>query len=122
MFFAVYENGAIDMKLSFEMLHKSGKILFYAQSQVVGSCKYYRLLNSKCESTPLALNGCKVHRIIQYDNHGELYVVLEVELSNGDVECVEVYRQYGFYFPPLTMVASVFRTIHRFGYDAYRGR
>ena len=122
MFFAVYENGAIEMKLSFEMLHKSDYILFYAKSQVVGSCKYYHLLNSKCEFSPLTLNGCKIYGIIQHDNHGKLYVELEVESPNRGVEKVEVYRQSGFYFPPLAVVASVIRAINRLGYDVYCGR
>ena len=110
------------MKHSFEMLHKSGKILFFAQSQVATPHIYYNLINSKCELTPLALNGCKIHRIIQYKNQGEMCVELEVESPDRGIEKVEVYRQSGFYISPITVVASVIRTIDLLGYDRYCGR
>ncbi len=112
MFYAVYENGAIDMKPTFEMLHKSEYTLFYARLHIVGSCKYYYLLNSKCETTPLQLNGCKLHSIIQRNECGFLYVEMEVERPRGEIEIVEIYRQKYFYFSPLTIAASVIRTMH----------
>ena len=122
MFLAVYENGAIDMKHSFEMLHKSGKILFFAQSQVATPHIYYNLINSKCELTPLELHGCKIHRIIQYKNQEEICVELEVESPNRGIEKVGIYRQPEFYINPLTVVVSVIRTIDLIGYDRYCGR
>ena len=122
MFLAVCENGVVDMKPSFERLYKSEKILFFAQAQVAAPHIYYNLINSKCELTPLALNGCKIHRIIQYKNQGEMCVELEVESPDRGIEKVEVYRQSGFYISPITVVASIIGTINQLGYDRYCGR
>ena len=47
MFYAVYTNGAVDMKPTFELLHHSSEdILFFAECSTDSSCRYYRFLNS----------------------------------------------------------------------------
>ena len=111
MFYAVYENGAIEMKFSFEELHKSEHILFYVKSHIDQSYKYYSLLNAKCETEPLALNGGKLYGIIQRDNCGRYSLEFDIETPSKGIERVEVYRQEGFYFPPLYIASLIIRNI-----------
>ena len=116
MFYAVYTNGAIDMKLTFEMLHHSSEhILFFAKCHTDASCRYYLFLNSKGETTPLIVNGGKLISAIYNFSATSPTIELEVELPSREVERVEIYRQDNFYLPPLSIVAAAIRSINKLG-------
>ena len=116
MFYAVYTNGAIDMKPTFEMLHHSSEhILFFAKCHTDASCRYYLFLNSKGETTPLIVNGGKLISAIYNFSAPPPTIELEVELPSREVERVEIYRQDNFYLPPLSIVAAAIRSINKLG-------
>ena len=111
MFHAVYENGARDTKILFEEIYKSEHILFYAKSHMGTSYKYYHLLNSDGEISPLILKECKLHGILQRDNNGKYSLEFDIEIPGKGVERVEMYRQEDFRFPPLYVAASIICTM-----------
>ena len=116
MFYAVYTNGAIDMKPTFEMLHHSSEhILFFAKCHTDASYRYYLFLNSKGETTPLIVNGSKLISAIYNFSATPPTIALEVELPSREVERVEIYRQDNFYLPPLSIVAAAIRSINKLG-------
>ena len=79
MFYAVYTNGATDMKPTFEMLHHSSEyILFFAKCHTDASCRHYYFLNSKGEIEPLTINGGKLISAI-YNFSTPPTIELEVE-------------------------------------------
>ena len=122
MFYAVYTNGAVDMKPTFELLHHSSEdILFFAECHSDTSCRYYHFLNSQGETTLLTLNGCKLLSTIYKFSDTNPSIELEVERPSRGVERVEVYRQEGFYSPPLSIVASIIRDINKVGFDEWVG-
>ena len=116
MYCAVYTNGAIDMKPTFEMLHHSSKyILFFVRITECISCRYYHLLNVKGEISPLELNGCKLISIIYKHSTTPPVIALELELPDRGVEIIDVYEYPGFYFPPLSISASLIKHINQIG-------
>ena len=116
MYCAVYTNGAMDMKPTFEMLHHSSKyILFFVSITDCISCRYYHLLNIKGEISPLELNGCKLISIIEKHSTTSPVIAFEIELPDRGVEIVDVYEQQGFYFPPLSISASLIKHINEIG-------
>ena len=116
MFYAVYTNGATDMKPTFEMLHHSSEhILFFAKSHTDASCRHYLFLNPKGEIAPLIVNGGKLISAIYNFSAPPPTIELEVELPSREVERVEIYRQGNFYLPPLSIVASAIRSINKLG-------
>ena len=116
MYCAVYTNGAMDMKPTFEMLHHSSKyILFFVRITNFMSCRYYHLLNIKGEISPLELNGCKLISIIEKHSTTSPVIAFEIELPDRGVEIVDVYEQQGFYFPPLSISASLIKHINEIG-------
>ncbi len=116
MYCAVYTNGAIDMKPTFEKLHHSSKyILFFVRITDCISCIYYHLLNIKGEISPLELNGCKLISIIEKHSTTSPIIAFEIELPDRGVEIVDVYEQQGFYFPPLSISASLIKHINEIG-------
>jgi hypothetical protein len=116
MFYAVYTNGATDMKPTFEMLHHSSEhILFFAKSHTDASCRHYLFLNSKGEIAPLIVNGGKLISIIYNFSAPSPTIELEVEQPNRGVERVEIYREDNFYFSPLSIVAAAIRSINKLG-------
>ena len=107
------------MKLSFEMLHKSGDILFFAKSYLYGDNKYYFPINSKGEITPLALNGCMLRCFIQYYNGGDIYVEFEFDSPDRGIERVKLYRHTDPFISPLKAIISIIKEIDRLGYSAF---
>ena len=115
MFYAVYINGATEMKPTFEMLHhRSEHILFFAKSHTDASCRHYLFLNSKGETAPLTVNGGKLISAI-YNFSTPSTIVLEIEQTSRGVERVEIYRQENFYLSPLSIVAAAIRSINLLG-------
>ena len=122
MFYAVYTNGAIDMKQTFEMLHHSSEhILFFAKCHTDTSCRYYLFLNSKGETAPLIVNGCKLISVIYNFSATPSTIALDIEQPNQGVERVEIYKQDKFYLSPLSIVAAVIGNIGKIGFDEWRG-
>ena len=116
MYCAVYTNGAMDMKPTFEMLHHSSKyILFFVRITNCISCRYYHLLNTKGEISPLELNGCKLISIIEKHSTTSPVIAFEIDLPDRGVEIVDVYEQQGFRFPPLSISASLIKHINEMG-------
>ena len=116
MYCAVYTNGAMDMKPTFEMLHHSSKyILFFVRITDCISCRYYHLLNVKGEISPLELNGCKLISIIYKHSTTPPVIAFELELPDRGVEIVDVYEYPGFHFPPLSISASLIKYINQIG-------
>ena len=116
MFYAVYTNGATEMKPTFEMLHHSSEhILFFAKCHTDASCRYYYFLNSKGEIAPLIVNGGKLISIIYNFSATTPTIELEVEQPGREVERVEIYRQDNFDLPPLSIVAAAIRSINELG-------
>ena len=115
MFYAVYINGATEMKPTFEMLHHSSEhILFFAKCHTDASCRHYLFLNSKGETAPLTVNGGKLISAI-YNFSTPSTIVLEIEQTSRGVERVEIYRQENFYLSPLSIVAAAIRSINLLG-------
>lgn len=122
MFYAVYTNGVIDMKLTFEMLHHSSKhILFFAECHDDTSCRRYHFLNSHGESTYLTVNGGKLISIIYKNSITPRIIAFEIESPDRGVEIVDLYEEQGFYFPPLTISASLIRHLNEVGLRAFLG-
>ncbi|MBR6655296.1 MAG: hypothetical protein IKL20_01655 [Alistipes sp.] len=123
MFYAVYRNGAIEMKPTFEMLHHSSEhIILFAKCHTYTSCKHYRFLNQQGETTILTLNGCKLLSVIYNISTPTPSIELEVERPSRGVERVEAYRQDGFYIPPLSIIAFVIDKINRVGFDEWAAK
>ena len=117
MFYAVYTNGATEMKPTFEMLHhRSEHILFFAKCHTDASCRYYLFLNSKGETAPLIVNGGKLISAIYNFSATPPTIALEVEQPSRGVERVEIYRQENFHLSPLSIVAAAIRSINQFGF------
>ena len=116
MYFAVYTNGAMIMQPTFEKLrHNTQDVLFYVRLYVLESCKYYYLLNSKGEICPLELNGGRLISIIYKHSTTPPVIAFEFELPDRGVEIVDVYEYPGFYFPPLSISASLIKYINQIG-------
>ncbi len=116
MFYAVYTNGATEMKPTFEMLHHSSEhILFFAKCHTDASCRYYLFLNSKGEIAPLIVNGGKLISIIYNFSAPPPTIELKVELPSREVERVEIYRQDNFDLPSLSIIATAIRSINQLG-------
>ena len=116
MFYAVYTNGATEMKPTFEMLHHSSEhILFFAKCHTDASCRYYYFLNPKGEIAPLIVNGGKLISIIYNFSAPPPTIELKVELPSREVERVEIYRQDNFDLPPLSIIAAAIRSINKLG-------
>jgi len=122
MYCAVYTNGAMDMKMTFEMLHHSSKyILFFVRITNGISCRYYHLLNAKGEISPLELNGCKLISIIDKLSATPPVIAFEIETPDRGVEIVDVYVQKGFLFPPLSISATFIKHINKVGIKEFLG-
>ena len=116
MFYAVYTNGATEMKPTFEMLHHSSEhILFFAKCHTDASCRYYYFLNPKGEIAPLIVKGGKLISAIYNFSATTPTIELEVEQPSREVERVEIYRQDNFDLPPLSIVAAAIRSINKLG-------
>ena len=116
MFYAVYTNGATEMKPTFEMLHhRSEHILFFAKCHTYASCRHYLFLNSKGETAPLIVNGGKLTSAIYNFSATPPTIALEVEQPSRGVERVEIYRQENIYLSPLSIVAAAIRSINKLG-------
>ena len=116
MYFAVYTNGTMIMQPTFEKLrHNTQDVLFYVRLYVLESCKYYYLLNSKGEICPLELNGGRLISIIYKHSTTPPVIAFELELPERGVEIVDVYEYPGFYFPPLSISASLIKYINQIG-------
>ena len=122
MFYAVYTNGAVDMKPTFELLHHSSEdILFFAECSTDSSCKYYHFLHSKGESTYLTLNGGKLISIIYKHSTTPRIIAFEIESQDRGVEIIDLYEERGSYSPPLTISASLIRHLNKVGLRAFLG-
>lgn len=122
MYCAVYTNGAMDMKPTFEMLHHSSKyILFFVRITNCISCRYYHLLNIKGEIYPLEFNGGKLISIIYKHSTTPAVIAFELELPGRDVEIIDVYEYPGFYFSPLSISASLIKHLNKVGLKAFLG-
>ena len=121
MFYAVHENGMVDMKLEFDRLHKSGNILFFAEDFDYGSYyRYYLFIDINLQRVQLALNGCKLNCIVRHFEDNIPCVEFEIESPNYGIERVEVYRQHPLFPFHLSRTADIISTINKFGYEAYR--
>ena len=122
MFFAVYTNGGMIMQPTFERLrHNTDNVLFYARLYTVKPCTYYYLLNSKGEICPLELNGGKLISIIYKHSETSPIIEFELELPERGVEIIEVYRQQGFRFAPLSISASLIKHLNMVGLKNFLG-
>ena len=122
MYCAVYTNGAMDMKPTFEMLHHSSEyILFFVRITSCISCRYYHLLNIKGEMSPLELNGCKLISIIYKHSTTPPVIAFELELPDRGVEIIDIYDYPNFYFPPLSISASLIKNINEIGIKDFLG-
>ena len=118
MFFAVYTNGGMIMQPTFERLrHNTENVLFYARLYTVKPCTYYYLLNSKGEICPLELNGGKLISII----YKHSIIAFKLESPDRGVEVIDIYKQQGFYFPPLSISASLIKHLNKVGLKAFLG-
>ena len=122
MFVAVYTNGCMIMQPTFDKLrHNTENVLFYVKLYMLESCKYYYLLNSKGEICPLELNGGKLISIIYKHATTPPIIAFEIESPDRGVEIIDVYEEGGFYFPPLTISASLIRHLNEVGLRAFLG-
>lgn len=121
MFYAVHENGMVDMKLEFERLHKSGNILFFAEDFDYGSYyMYYFFIDINLKRVQLTLNGCKLNCIIRHFEDNIPCIEFEIESPNYGIERVEVYREHPLFSFYLSRTAHIIGIINKFGYEAYR--
>ena len=118
LYFAVYTNGTMVMQPTFEKLrHNTQNVLFYVRCDTSESCKYYHLLNSKGEICPLELNGGKLISIICKHS------IIAFKLASPDrgIEVIDIYEQQGFYFPPLSISASLIKHLNKVGLKSLLG-
>ena len=121
MFYAIHENGIVDMKLEFERLHKSGNILFFAEDHDDDAYyKSYFFIDINRQRVQLTLNGCKLNRIIRHFEGAIPCLEFEIESPNHGIERVEVYKQHPLFSFYLSHIAHIIGTINKFGYEAYR--
>ena len=122
MFFAVYTNGCMIMQPTFkELRHNPEGVLFYARLYMSESCKYYYLLNSKGEICPLELNGGKLISIRYKCTDTSAIIAFELESPDRGVEIIDLYKQQSFYFPPLSVSASLIKHLNKVGLKAFLG-
>ena len=119
MFYAVYENGAVVSRTSFEMLPQTEDILFYAKSEEVLSHTYYHILNTEGKINPLQLNKCKLIGIIQNNYNGYHCAILEFEIPKKGVEKLEIGKYEWEAEQPLSVTASIVDKINHCGYYLY---
>ena len=116
MYWAVYTNGTMIMQPTFEkLLHNTNNVLFYVKLYVSESCKHYYLLNSKGEICPLEFNDGKLISIIYKHSTIPAVIAFELELPDRGVEIIDVYDYPNFYFPPLSISASLIKNINEIG-------
>jgi len=122
MFVAVYTNGCLIMQPTFEKLrHNTENVLFYVKLCILESCRYHYLLNPKGEICPLELNGGKLISIIYKHSATPPIIAFELESPDRGVEIVDIYEQQGFYFPPLSISASLIKHLNKVGLKAFLG-
>ena len=123
MFVAVYTNGCMIMQPTFDKLrHNTQNVLFYVKLYMLKSCKYYYLLNSKGEICPLELNGGKLISIVYKHSATPPTIAFELKSPDRGVEIVDIiYEQQGFYFPPLSISASLIKHLNKVGLKAFLG-
>ena len=122
MFVAVYTNGCMIMQPTFDKLrHNTQDVLFYVKLHMLESCKYYYLLNPKGEICPLELNGGKLISIIYKHSTTPRIIAFEIESPDRGVEIIDLYKESGFYFPPLTISAYLIRHLNEIGLRAFLG-
>ena len=122
MFVAVYTNGCLIMQPTFYKLrHNTENVLFYVKLCIWESCRYHYLLNSKGEICPLELNGGKLISIIYKHSATPPIIAFELESPDRGVEIVDIYEQQGFYFPPLSISASLIKHLNKVGLKAFLG-
>ena len=122
MYCAVYTNGTMVIQPTFDKLrHNTNNVLFYVRQCMSESCKYHYLLNSKGEICPLELNGGRLISIIEKHSTTSPVIAFEIELPDRGVEIVDVYEQQGFYFPPLSISASLIKHLNKVGLNAFLG-
>ncbi len=122
MFVAVYTNGCVIMQPTFEKLrHNTENVLFYVKLCILESCKYYYLLNPKGEICPLELNGGKLISIVYKHSATPPIIAFEIESPDRGVEIIDVYEQPNFYFPPLSISASLIKHLNKVGLKAFLG-
>jgi len=121
MFYAVYENGMVDMKQEFAQLHKSGNILFFATHyDYTPGYRYYYFIDIHLQSIHLQLNGCKLLCMIRHYEDDIPCMEFEVESPKYGIERVEVHRQHPLFSFYLSRVAHIIGLINAIGYEAYR--
>ena len=122
MFFAVYTNGCMIMQPTFDKLrHNTQNVLFYVRLYALESCNYYYLLNTKGEICPLEFNDGKLISIIYKHSTTPAVIAFELELPDRGVEIIDVYEYPGFYFPPLSISASLIKHLNKVGLKAFLG-
>ena len=122
LYFAVYTNGTMVMQPIFEELrHNTQDVLFYVRCDTSESCRYYHLLNPRGEICPLELNGGRLISIIYKHSATSPMIAFEIESPNRGVEIIDVYEQQGFYFPPLSISATLIKHLNKVGLKAFLG-
>ena len=119
MFQAVYKNGAIVERSSFDMLPKSDEVLFYAKSEGNKSRTEYSIIDSYGEPRTLPLNGCKLIGCILNSYRGHPYIELEFEIYGLGVEKLQIWREEWQCDNPLSTVALIAERVRQCGYDTY---
>ena len=67
------------------------------------------------------LNGGKLISIIYKHSTTPHTIAFELETPERGVEIVDIYEQQGFYFPPLSISASLIKHLNKVGLKAFLG-
>ena len=119
MFHAVYKNGVVVERSSFEMLPKSEEVLFFAKSEGDKSHTEYSIIDSCGEPITLTLNGCRLIGCELSDYQGYPYINLEFEISGHGAEKLQIWREEWKELGPLSTIAHIIGRINQCGYTIY---
>ena len=119
MFQAVYKNGAIVERSSFDMLPKSDEVLFYAKSEGNKSRTEYSIIDSYGEPRTLPLNGCRLIGCILNSYRGHPYIELEFEIYGIGVEKLQIWREEWQSKEPLSEIAHIIERVRQCGYKIF---
>ena len=119
MFCAIYKNGAVIERDSFDILPKSEEVFFYVRSEGDKLRADYTIIDSHGEPTILQLNGCKLIGIA-LDNYQEYpYLKLEFEIHNLGATKLKLWKSEWHCDEALSSVAIIADRIAKCGYDIY---
>ena len=119
MFCAVYKNGLVVEKDSFDMLPHSEEIIFYAQSEHTLLRTNYRILSSEGIIGSLPVKGCELISVMRGGSEVCPYVELAFKMTDNSIERIKAWKTEWDGYQSLSAVARIVEQINQCGCEMY---